>query len=612
MNRLIWIAIVMCIVLGACGGGGASAPSDSPNALTTVMEQAVLGGVTPVNERIAQALEPAPAPAVDVLPPLPGVGITERRASEAQQAALDGADYCSGMKSDNAVVEGTSLHITAEAGSLGWAVYQIPLEPGATLTKLTIAASNGNFSGFTPGYWVGFANYSTATWSDFVQKHSTETPFVKSFNLATAEYLSPFNNLYIAVLTDGQEFTIDSVALEYDLASWQHIEFAEGASNAGWTPALAYTHGAGSLMVVYADYNTGKARYGVWDPLGDFATASSWAFMDVDPLREPGGEDAFDVSNATCKWLDLTQDPVSGEPRISLVYDGAVSQTGGDTDSVVGLSVYVKGATALFLNYWLGSGVYGGGYTSVDYDTVDDAYAVAHYVANEGWAPPDDINLRIFHVNDPKQTADDYLEPVIKSFSNLYFNTTCYYPHMRCLGSKHYAFCTNGNIYGFSVDGSNWDSLLYNDGEEHTTFGSVAINKSESFWGYTTVRTSSGNSILRFVEDLENPSAPIHDVDTATGSGWIGATQLAYKSDGNPGIAYTKYTGSGVEVKLAEYDGSQWTIETVSTVPCQPSDTSDREAVLVDLDYNILDSPALIWNQINGASCVAHVATRLD
>lgn len=608
MNRLIWITIAMCALLSACGGGtNVEDPKDTSSPLLTETEQAVLGGVTPVDERISQALDPNIAPEADILPALPGVELSERSVSEAHNASLNGADYYSGMKSANAVVEGTGLNITAEAGALGWAVYQIALEPGAKLTKLTIQASDGDFPAYTPGYWVGFANYSSGMWSDFAQKNTTASPYVKTLNLATADYLSPNNNLYIAILTDGQatgqSFTIDSLSLDYDLADWEHIEFGESFDNAGWTPALAFTHGAGSLMIVYSDYATGYARYGVWDPAGDFSTRSSWAFMDVDPLRT----DTPDVAGSTCKWLDMTQDPTTGYPRISLIYDGV---TGGDSETIIGLSVYVKGATALFLNYRLGStsGMYinGGGYTSVDRDPVDGSFVVAHYVSNDGWAPPDDMHLRVFQLNEPNNYEDD--EPIIvtKNFATL-FGIPCYNPHVRCMPDQSYVFSINGG-YMYQYYGDTYTDYLADSNSN--ALGSVADSGQTKGWGFAYAKQSGTQTILRFVEDLENVSAPIHDVDTVSSSNWIGASQLAYKSDGNPGIAYTVFNGSGIDVRLAEYDGSAWTIETVSTTPCTPADTTDREAVLVDLDYNIEDTPAVIWNQVNGTTCVAHVARR--
>ena len=305
----------------------------------------------------------------------------------------------------------------------------------------------------------------------------------------------------------------------------------------------------------------------------------------------------------------MTQDPTTGYPRVSLMYDGA---SGGDTDTIIGLSVYVKGATALFLNYRLGNstGMYvnGGGYTSVDRNPVNGAYVVAHYVDNEGWAPLDDMHLRVFQLNDPNNPGDDEPITVTKSFRTL-LGVPCYYPHVRCLPDQNYAISVNGGYMFKLLSGSYLD---YNVDAESNALGSVADSGQAKGWGYCYVKQSSGNTILRFVEDLENPGAPLHDVDTVPTGGWLGTSQLAYTPDGDPGIAYTKYTGSGIEVKLAEYDGAQWSIETVSTTPCTPVDTADREAVLVDLDYSIAGQPALIWNQVNGASCKAHVALRTE
>jgi hypothetical protein len=606
MYRLkVILALVACLVLSAaCGGGGAPEDGGHPNGPVTVSEQAVLGGVTPVDDRIAQALDGLTLPRPELLPGLPGKGVTERRASAAETSNRNGADYYSTMKSDNATVDGTRLHLDAAGSGLSWAVFQFPIGAGSNLNKLTVHASNGNFTGSKPGYWIGLADYSAGVWRPIALMSSTDSPYVRTFDISSSAFLSAGNNLYVFILThDGQAVDIDSLSLDYETVVWQHVEFGGGANNAGWTPALAFVKNAGALMILYADYNSRTARYGVWDMAGDFAQPASWAFMDVDGFNPLD----TDIAGSMCKWLDLTQDPATGYPRVSMVYEGT---SGGSTDSLIGLSVYITTPSKRFLNYRLGNGVYGGGYTSVDCDPVDGAYVVAHYVSNEGWTPPDDMNLRIFQINDPSNPKDDEDVHLIKNFSNEKFQIPCYFPHVRCLGDQHYAIATNGSIFNFIISGNNWNVLSYNDGEEHTEFGSVAVNSIESFWGYSNSRLSGGNSVLRFIEDLENPGAPVYDIDTASAGGWIGASQLAYKPDGKPGIAYTKRTGSGVDVKLAEYDGAAWSIATVSTVPCQPADMNDREAVLVDLDYDILGEPAVIWNQVNGTSSVAHVALR--
>ena len=601
MNRLIWIAIAVCVVLSACGGQ-ANAPKDTSSPLVVSSEKAVLGGVTPVDERIALALETPVPPAMDALPQLPSVIMPERQASATLSSNRNGADYYSDLKSTNATVEGTSLHLLAASGELSWAIYQFAVDPGAALTKLTVNASDGNFTGDWPGYWVGLADFMKGSWSGFSQMHTTVSPFVKTYpNLAVADYLSPNNYIYIAVLVDSQEVTIDSLSLEYELAAWQHIEFGEGANNAGWTPALAYVTGTSALMAVYSDFDTGKARYGVWDGTSDMTEPVSWAFMDVDPLRT----DTPDVLGSTCKWLDMTQDPATGYPRVSFIYEGV---PGGNEDSIIGFSVYVKGGNnqTLFLNYRMGNPVYGGGYTSIDRDPVDGAYVVAHYVSNEGSAPPDDMHLRVFQINDPNKDDDDESIDVTKNFFQL-FGIPCYFPHVRCLPDGSNLFSVNGgNIYALNTEGY----LEYNLDQDSNALGSVAYSPDNSWWGFTYAKQSGSQTLLRFIEDLDNPSAPVHDVDTMNGTNWIGASQLAYQPDGNPAIAYTRFDGSGVDVMLAEYDGAQWNLETVSTTPCLPADTTDRESVLVDLDYNLNGEPALIWNQVNGASCVAHIAQR--
>ncbi|MCB1221518.1 MAG: hypothetical protein H7A35_06830 [Planctomycetales bacterium] len=136
-----------------------------------------------------------------------------RSASGIGREWKDGADAFD--KSSNAVVSNTSLSMFTGAGQRNWAIYMLPDVNGDLgFNKLTIETSNVNFTGGSPGFLVGLANYASGRW-EILDRSESET-YTKTLT-AYADYVSPLGNVFLFVLThDGNGIQLDRVGFDVD------------------------------------------------------------------------------------------------------------------------------------------------------------------------------------------------------------------------------------------------------------------------------------------------------------------------------------------------------------------------------------------------------------
>lgn len=130
-------------------------------------------------------------------PPLPEDGPaagSPHKASGIETLLIDGKDEF--LQDSTAADVPTGLRLSAPAGGVGWAIYQVPglnIERYVTGVDLSEAAVTGS-------YWIALGNYSLGRW-DILKESSLSAD---SFNVADAQAaISPGGNLYFALIVSG-------------------------------------------------------------------------------------------------------------------------------------------------------------------------------------------------------------------------------------------------------------------------------------------------------------------------------------------------------------------------------------------------------------------------
>jgi len=613
MYRLICTALTGILLLAALGcGAGRTVPAPAPTSdvaqgedtqtggaqWITEIENARLVSAMPVPAEVARLLRPLDPPSVHDLPPLPAPGLTTHAASVTiQHERLGSAAY---DHSANAVPSGNSLVLSAPANGVSWGIWEFDGLSGINgLELLHIEASNTDFSAEDEdkGYWVGWADFDGDRWE--IKSLTQHINYQRSIG-ATAQYLSAGDSFFcFALVADGQSVTIDRVALDVDSGEWTEVA-VDTTGNRGWTPAIAFT-GTGNPAVAYADLDAGKARWRIADRGTDLTIPSNWLLSTIS--SNPDG---------TARWLDAAIDPVYKYPRVSMVYEDV---SGGSWNSTIGFSLVAEITTGSpqWLSYVVGD-IDGAEYTSIDRQPSSGYYGIASMARNANRADQanDDMHYRLFQLEDPN-IPGDFTVTLKRGFQEIFPDPfpdpfSFRNPHIRYSpadGSA--AVVANGGWLLNEVTADEW-SNPYSDAASGD-FGSLAFNPVNQYFGQTFSVTEANSSELNFLEfSLSVPGSP-RVVDSLNGAGvQVGAvSQVAYMSDGTPGIAYTVFDGSTTRVLYAFLEGADWTVEPVSS---DAMDNLGGAAVHVDLAYDNTDTAGICYNHVDGSTCELRVALR--
>ncbi|MBN2081115.1 hypothetical protein JW859_02790 [bacterium] len=609
MHRLISMALILAALLlaNACGSGSvlpADAADEQPAETSVqesayqddVLEVAHLVSAVPISPELMELYQWQDPPDVTKLPDLPAVTPFGRLPQETIPHERDGSDYYN--KSDNATVSGTSLVLDSSAGGYAWAIYEIDdFSEYGLPAMLHLHTSGGVFAGENPGYWVGLADYGEGYWKLLTR---SEAGIYHRTIYNAADFLSAASRVFYAfvLVTDGQVVTVDSFALDEEDPEWIEVLIDEN-TNVGWTPAIAFTT-TGNLSVVYANHATGKPinKVGYRDNLLD---ENYWvkSVINTDP-------DGF------AKWLDLEIDPDTGYPRVSMVYEGAAGATWGST---VGFSLIadIPGIGVSWGNYVVGN-IDGATMSSIDRVPNTGYYGVTVMATNSlnTEQAAGDLQYRLFEM--PAEFTGGDIPVVLKRnfldiLPTLPAGFMFKHPHLRYRPTDSLpTVCVNGGFLITNTDGDNWANIYART--DSGEFGSIDYSPATDLIGQVYSITDTEDTTLRFVEyDDVNPGV-LNTVDSlalSTGTERLGsASQVAYMSDGTPGIAYTAFDGTGTSVKYAYLvSADKWQVQTVTQVPM--SGVADG-LVSVDLAIDDTGLVAICYNRPNGTDCDLYVA----
>ncbi|MCB1188608.1 PKD domain-containing protein [bacterium] len=256
---------------------------------------------------------------------LPSLSGMEARLAGSRSASGIGREWQDGAdaldKSSNAVVSNTSLSMFTGAGQRNWAIYMLPDVNGDLgFSKLTVETSNVNFTGGSPGFLVGLANYASGRW-EILDRSESET-YTKTLT-AFADYVSPLGNVFLFVLThDGNGIQLDRVGFDVDRSA---PEVGSVSPSSGETGAQIQPVASVSNLVETWEWNFGGG-------------ASPNTSSEESPLITLGAEGTYSASvTALSRFgeavfnFTLEVGPVSGSaPEIT-----AVSPLSGESGSIV-------------------------------------------------------------------------------------------------------------------------------------------------------------------------------------------------------------------------------------------------------------------------------------
>jgi len=507
-------------------------------------------------------------------------------------------------KSAGASVQGTTLTLQSGASGTEWAVFKFTgIQSAAQLQQLKLDSAAGQFSGAAAGYWVAVANYTKQHW-DVLGRSSTAS-YSAPLSGAGA-YLSPNNACYIAVLiTDGQAVTINRAGLTLDTSPWQRITLTPVGGLAGQTPCIDFTAG-NNPAVAWADDFDHHGYFAICDRSTGFGTLSSWSVSQFE--TNPASVTTTPSLNAKVQWLDLLIDPGVQLPRISLLYTGV----DGANNTVLGCTALgTSGINVQWWNWRMASSD-GSYYTSIARNASDASYAIVYTAANTNKHVTDPTR----YLNDMEYRSIVWTDPVAagqidSTKGALYygFGQDWRNPHLRISAGKSTVVIDGDYAYQEQADLTMW-SKFYGE-TTSLELGSLAFSPAGTPGMSFSYTGTTGQQELAYVGFNANLTGARDKADTQTtdaSSAIAEVSQLAYKSDGTPCIAYTYRTAQGIEIRYAFLSGATWTIETVSSTNGSPSNPT--APVYLDLALDANNVAAVCWTQWNGVSSAMVVALR--
>lgn len=138
---------------------------------------------------------------------LPSVSALELPTASRQSSVIHskvGAKYLDPFKSAYAEPESTEMLLKATGKSAQWAVYQLNFQLADPPKSVTIELAS------TATIWIAIADYSLQTWSWVYGKQEGKSQYILDLGVIKT-FLSPKNNLHIAVVADQTDVVVKKV-----------------------------------------------------------------------------------------------------------------------------------------------------------------------------------------------------------------------------------------------------------------------------------------------------------------------------------------------------------------------------------------------------------------